>query len=358
MKSLFFLFFSTFIEATPASIFNQIVNGNSAEPDSSRFVEGKTLGYVTPWNSKGYKIAEEQPEKFDFICPVWLQILPEGPGFQLNGLHDIDLAWIRKIKAKSPDTKIIPRINIERLAGDHLQALINPNHPQHDVMVSLFLEPIVKLVQEKDYESAFDGFVLECQSIPQYLIQLISALGIRLRNLDKLLIIPITPPSRSPPNIAPFDSLVFDYLKPVVDYFSLMTYDFSAGPLGGPNAPYEWIEEQIDQLCHGKNCNQILMGLPFYGYRYDGKGEGSAILGYEMVNLLKEASEENTSIAWDKLAKEHVFKISKDGKETTVYYPTRDFLKARFELANEMGVGIAIWEIGQGLDCFFAAPPS
>lgn len=37
-------------------------------------INGKLLGYVTPWNSKGYEITKTFGKKFDYISPVWLQV--------------------------------------------------------------------------------------------------------------------------------------------------------------------------------------------------------------------------------------------------------------------------------------------
>lgn len=36
----------------------------------------------------------------------------------------------------------------------------------------------------------------------------------------------------------------------------------------------------------------------------------------------------------------------------TVYYPTPAALAARIKLAEQLGVGLSIWELGQGLDSF------
>ena len=42
-----------------------------------------------------------------------------------------------------------------------------------------------------------------------------------------------------------------------------------------------------------------------------------------------------------------------DGATRAVYYPSLHFVQRRLELAQSKGVGVSIWEIGQGLDYFF-----
>lgn len=44
--------------------------------------------------------------------------------------------------------------------------------------------------------------------------------------------------------------------------------------------------------------------------------------------------------------------VQDGGLRHTVYYPTPAALEARVRLAEQLGVGLSIWELGQGMDSF------
>ncbi|CAM9893673.1 unnamed protein product, partial [Laminaria digitata] len=89
-----------------------------AEEGTKRF-PGETLGYVTPWNGRGYDFARTFRSKLDYVSPAWYQLrgwAAEDSGnlsggddlnaappseemvFSLTGGHDFDEAWVSDVR--------------------------------------------------------------------------------------------------------------------------------------------------------------------------------------------------------------------------------------------------------------------
>lgn len=235
---------------------------------------------------------------------------------------------------------MLPRFNIENLKQSDVNDLL-------DLYNGRAREEFVKAIMEMmhKYDEQFDGIVLECQSIPQYLFHLVNTLSMALRDVDKLLILVISPISKTHPQMQPFDNHAYLEFEPFVDYFSLMTYDY-ATDRPSPNAPFDWVEEQLEKLCRN-DCHKVLLGLNFYGYNFGPKSV-DAITGNSFLDLIK-SRKDQIEMEWDNEAKEHKFQVDSN----IIYYPTVDSIQARVDLAQEFGCGISIWEIGQGLDQFY-----
>lgn len=78
---------------------------------------------------------------------------------------------------------------------------------------------------------------------------------------------------------------------------------------------------------------------------------GGPIVGHEYIALLEKYK---PSITWEERFEEHYFLYDgEDAKKHVVFYPTLASVSTRLATADNVGSGISIWEIGQGLEYFF-----
>jgi len=328
--------------------------GYSKQTNSKNY-EGKILGYVTPWNSHGYDVAKTFGDKLNFVSPVWLQILPSSPSdstskpYSIGGSHDIDKNWIAEVKNKN--TLVVPRILFDKWTSKDYISLFNDPH-RTDEISRLIINVIKK--------NQFDGIVLEVwsqlggQAKPQ-LTNVIKSIGQHIRKSGKIFILVIPPPIYAGHVKGMFSKEDFDNIVDSVDYFSMMTYDYSSPANPGPNAHYSWMKECVETLDKDSFYrDKILLGINFYGYDYTPEG-GGPILGRDFIKMIKDYdSQKQLKFKWDDNSKEHFIELRNGNKRHTLFYPSLNSIQVRLLLAKELDLGgIAIWEIGQGLDYFY-----
>ncbi|CAL8470895.1 g10437 [Coccomyxa elongata] len=323
--------------------------------------KGAVLGYVTPWNGRGYNVAKAERGRFTHISPVWYQLRAATGSLTLSGSHDVDEGWIADVRGQ-PDQgcdmpMIVPRFVLEM-------------HPQQLLEVLTDMKPeAVRLLAKECRKQMFDGLVLEGWSvwhaygiaqnhfklIRSFLRGLAKALhkqtGPSGKPMELILAVPPVVPAEGHGQPA-FTAAQFEQLAPFVDGFSLMTYDWNIGG-SGPNAPFPWVEANVKQLlaaCVGHSCQKVWLGINFYGRDFADKvREGEVVLGHDHTRITQQ---HQTSKDWDEVSREHLTTYQKDGTIHRMYYPTLEVIQARVTLAREHNFGISIWELGQGLDDF------
>ncbi|XP_072752587.1 chitinase domain-containing protein 1 [Anoplolepis gracilipes] len=325
-------------------------SGRYFQDTKHRRFKKDVLGYCTSWNADGFKVSKTFHGKFTMISPVWLSFpFSNISSYQLT-TDSIQTKWIKEIRTNNANhsVKLIPRVLFEHWSIDDIIRIHNNTESQTQLIVSLL---------DTAQTFHFDGYVLEMWnqfvfaganlSVVTSIVRFI-AQKLKKHNLDIILAIP---PSRGT-QIELFSKQQFDDLASYVNAFSLMTYDYSSIQRPGPNSPLNWVRQCVELLVPKKDelrRSQILLGINFYGYIYTPES-GRAILASEYLDILKSFK---GKIQWDNSSKEHFFKSKLPIGNGYIFYPTLYSIKERLDLANELGTGISIWELGQGLNYFY-----
>ncbi|XP_052399663.1 chitinase domain-containing protein 1-like [Carassius gibelio] len=112
---------------------------------------------------------------------------------------------------------------------------------------------------------------------PHELVHLVTHLCETLK-AGKLTCVLVIPPAVTPGSgqSGMFGWEDFEKLAPVVDAFSLMTYDYSGPGRPGPSAPLAWVRECVLQLApHSEWRHKILLGINLYGLDFSSWAAGA-----------------------------------------------------------------------------------
>eukprot|EP00850_Spirogloea_muscicola_P007034 SM000034S12788 [mRNA] locus=s34:744501:747331:- [translate_table: standard] len=368
-----------------------------------RHFGGLVLAYVTPWNAKGYDVARTFRAKFTHVSPVWYQLKRETSGLRLYGGGDVDLKWMKSVRQKGHPI-ILPRVVLE---GTGLDLFLKSSDDTTQA---------INLLVAECKEKGYDGLTLEAWSslaahsildkpdLRQKALHFVRSLGLALhdtpspakgadRNMQLIFVIPPIGEGSHP---SVFTSADVRSLAPDVDAFSLMTYDYSNAYKPGPNAPMPWVrsilqavfpdrkphpamEKELQRLKEAEDealrmqgrelkslpedplaskdlsasdelGSKVLMGLNFFGNDFVLPQGGGPVVAEKYLQTL---DRQRPKIVWEAEAQEHVSSYKKAGETHAIFFPTLLSISRRIDEARAWGVGLSIWEIGQGLDYFY-----
>ncbi|XP_019551041.3 chitinase domain-containing protein 1 [Aedes albopictus] len=341
------------IQEEPSAKDILVESGAYYEETALKNFKGTVLGYVTPWNNHGYDVAKIWGGKFNYVSPVWLQVLRKGPKqYELGGAHDIDAGWMKDVKkaGEAINNKVVPRVLFDKFTDKDFSQLLTYSE-ERTIAAKLILNSVRKY--------KFDGIVLEVWSQlaarvdDEYLVGLVKEICETLTNANFDCILVIPPARKETYDL--FSRRHFESLAPAVTAFSLMTYDYSSIQRPGACAPLYWVKNAVQHICPDSAENvkekraKILLGLNLYGSDYTPNG-GQPIVSHEYLGLLKHLK---GHLTYDDHDVENFFEVKTSNGRHMVFYPTLFSINERLKLAKDLGTGISLWELGQGLDYFY-----
>lgn len=322
MKIIFVLLLVVYV----TSQLVQITEDGQQIPKNQTIVRQKytSLGYITDWNSDGYQVAVKNLDKLTHLAPAWYTInFYKGIGFVVVG--GTEEPWYKQLPREK--VKVLPRFGFSLLNQESFEGLLD----------RIFLEKLGKDLLMYIEKNNFDGLVLELGYIQMSMIKgeilfLMQVMREELKSKGKEIILVIPAPRQQQ---ILFTKQDLEDFTQYIDYFSMMTYDFTTP---GPISPYKWNEYCLDYY----KSKKVLLGINFYGYEHD-----KPILGKDFKKVLET---EKGQVQWNEDFKEQLL-TRIDGR--VIYYPSKESIRVRTELAIKYETGIAIWELGQGLEEFF-----
>lgn len=255
--------------------------------------------------------------------------------------------------------RVLPRLVIE-VGPEDMVALVTRRR-----------EEAVNLIHQLCESNGYDGVVLETwvQWASMHILDddflLEAAFGLLQQVATKLhstcppreLVLTVPPFVPATPHRVSFQMSHHQRLQSFVDGFSVMLYDHNIqSNEAGPNSPLWWVKQNLEaaaEFKYGAAINTTLAGLNFYGYDFmsaDGRPtQPLAITSNGFLALLQSCA---PTLDYNEEHHEHFFHCKNSEGFHTVYYPTPTSMQARLEVLQEAGVGLSIWELGQGLACF------
>ena len=321
--------------------------------DSRTKKQSIRAAFVTPWNAQGEAYTLLHCESLTHVFPVWYQIKVSSRSATLHGDDVVNEEWLTRLRLCTKPPGIMPRYEVqftEAIAFDLLSG---------GSLVSQTARAILQNVIAEGY----DGATLEVPHTRR-MSALVRHLGTKLHENGKSLVL-VIPAQHKQRSKSPFSKRDLEKVFEFVDLFSLNAYDH-ASTLGREtgNAPLPWVRSMLEDLLGfnaGKSGDKrsstfddsialhekLLLGINFYGHTLTSDSVLNTVTAREYAGLLEFSQ---TAIPlnpfWDEEKAEHVLQSTL----WNIWFPTVLSLLYRLELVKEFGIGVSIWEAGQGFN--------
>lgn len=272
--------------------------------------ETRVVGYLPTWYFNCYKDIDYD----SLTCINVAFINPNGEGDLHCGIADENLRKIVK-KAHKHDVKVVAALG----GGNGFAHYTDLTSSKKSIKV--FDEKIIDYVLDHD----MDGIDLNIEGDVEHEFWnnydlWVTDLQKKCKKNDLILSCAVA---------SWFDDYISEETFEKFDYISVMAYDNKGDPKN--HATYEYAEKQLNYFSGHRNIDRgkLLLGIPFYGYRYSNGYCTGKVVTYKEVATYNENSE------------------YKD-KSGSCRYNGIETVQKKTELGKEYG-GVMIWSLGQDM---------
>lgn len=347
-------------------------NYNICHQCDLKYSNVETLAYVTPWNEDGYNVAIQYWHKFDYIVGAWYELQVKKSAldivnFTITG--QVDQNFIANVTEKGIRSAVFPQFELARTDISSYQAFIMNETFASSVADAIFgrlslynmtgcvlniLRPGVNILKQSMYRYS-EYLRLQVIMINKIVKQLARY------NIKSILVIPETKHDQRPD----FNTQDFLHLFWNVHRFIITTNDFSKNT-PGPSSPLSWIRKninyiiskapthdiQIDSQSYTQFKKKLMFTISLFGYEYipssdqNTKYQTQVIDGSKFIDIIRSYS---PVLSWIDSQAELKIEYIEHSKHIISYYNIQESIIIRLQLANRLGTGIMLWELGQGL---------
>ena len=311
---------------------------------SGRFVsKGKqVLGFITPWNKDGYRLAEDFGDKFSIIVPTWFFAEIRNKQFMINGQDAVNTTWLQNMRQRHPNTVIAPRLIFQ----------INSNifYQENKFIFNVFRNSMNEIITKYDFDAIFlevPSYIQDDRA-QQFVPALVKEVKVSFPKTKKGKVF-VDIPNIQRMYITSYVEKLIKKIADQADLVSMSCYELPQTSAVSPMSGLEIIAHFMQQKIIKKD--KFLVGFPFFGFDYGNGKTREYIVGQQFVDTL---NQNKVNPYFLKEYQETAYFYSKDKAAHTMYYPSLFDLNVRFERVSEYGfAGFAIWELAQGLPFFF-----
>lgn len=337
------------------------------------------LAWQVPWHDKSFPSFQAHADLITHISPTWFTIDARG---EIASVEDKKTRPV----AEASGSLLVPLIANEKFNPDIVRELVDSAERR---------SRLARRLNELVLDRRFDGLNLDFEgpfgSHRREYAQFVEELGWHLKKAgrelsvdvvcqtkDPSVVTPVTTaptavfqtkvpphassalgsspaPGSSPDEVIASWAAAFDYrsLGEAVDLFILMGYDYH-GRLSepGPVSSVKWLREVLAHTLARVPAQKAVLGLPFYGRRWDidpdGKpSEGKGVFWDDVASLKNNraiATSDTYVEGWDKDAESPWFSWEDADGRHIIHYDDATSLAAKLRLVAEYELaGVAFW---------------